>query len=145
MLGALSVITGGLLMMPLWPADNLDSLPLVSLSLFVYHQNKWTTLFLLTFGTSSYLIPYSGKLSRGKTFRWWISRVESHHESFLHEILGVLYPPMIGLAFHASFLREMLISYWFTKVFSLKSFPPYGIPSIESLKLVSIFSNGNYM
>ena len=49
------------------------------------------------------------------------------HESFLHEILGVPYPPMIGLVFRESFLCKMLISYQSAKVFSFESFPPYGI------------------
>ena len=48
------------------------------------------------------------------------------YESFLHESLGVPYPPMIGLAFRESFLHEMFTSNWSVKVFSLESLPPYG-------------------
>ena len=47
-------------------------------------------------------------------------------KSFLHEILGVPYPPMIGLVFRESFLRKTFTSYRSTKVFYLESFPSYG-------------------
>ena len=71
-------------------------------------------------------IPYSGKLSREKTFMNFVvlclftkvfsAKIDSHtHTNWWRQ------------AIHESFLREFLVLQQFVKVFSLKSFSLYGI------------------
>ena len=52
-------------------------------------------------------------------------------------------PPtyMIDLAFRESFLREILNSYWFVKVFSLECFPLYGTVIISTVILQLVHTN----
>ena len=71
-------------------------------------------------------LPYSGKLSREKTFtNFAIFRlsVKVFYTKFRHAT-PIMWP---ALTFRESFLRKMLPSYWSVKVFSLEIFPLYGI------------------
>ena len=72
------------------------------------------------------LILYSGKLSREKTFAnfavlWLFAKV------FFAKFGGVAPLVLQKRAIHESFLRENRIFHQFAKVFSLESFPLYGI------------------
>ena len=74
------------------------------------------------------LIPYSGKLSREKPFvnfiiLWLVAKVFSAKFGGMASV-GV--PKLIG-AIRESFLHENCIYHQFVKVFSLESFPLYGI------------------
>ena len=72
-------------------------------------------------------VPYSGKLSREKTFTNFAIFQPSISESFLHEILGMPHPLCDQLIFRKNFLREMLLSY----VPIRESFLPRKFPAIR--------------
>ena len=73
---------------------------------------------------ASYMyVPYSGKLSREEMFTSFA--VLEPPVKFSSPNLGVPFPPMLGFAFHESFLHET-----FTRsaaVFSLESFLLYSM------------------
>ena len=72
------------------------------------------------------VLPYSAKLSREKTFTNFAA-LEPPTKVFSMKFGHAIYPLWLLLAFHESFLREMTTSYQSMKVFSLKSFPLYGM------------------
>ena len=79
--------------------------------------------------TESFLldgIPYSGKLSREKTFANFEVR-EPSAKVFSTKFWGMPPTYVWFQAIRESFLREILTSYGSAKVFSLESLPLYGI------------------
>ena len=71
------------------------------------------------------LLPYSGKLSREKTFHKFCSFV-AIRESFLHEIWGVASFGTAKASNPRKFSPRKSYFHQFAKVFSLESFPLYG-------------------
>ena len=78
---------------------------------------------------------YSKKLSREKSFTNFAGLLLEHQRKFSPRNLGMPYPLWWILAFHKSFICEMVSYYWSMKVFSLESFPLYGIFAIAPCRL----------
>ena len=87
-------------------------------------------------------IPYSGNFRGRKLSR--ISRFFSHSRKFSPRNSRHATPIMQPvLAFHESFLREMLLSYRSANVFSLKNFPLYSTCQVHVPLLSSVHTHIN--